>query len=430
MRVALTTLGCRLNQSETDAMEAALSRAGHAVVGRLEDADVFVLNSCTITHQADADARQWVRRARRANPDLKVVVTGCYANADPEGVAAIGGVDAVLGNGDKDALESLLGRVDGRSGTPLIEVSSLVRKKDFVPLRAAAPRTRSRALLKIQDGCNYRCSFCIVPQVRGASRSLDIPEVVAQLQGLVGSGAPEVVLTGIHLGTWGRDLRPRRRLHELVAALLPHLGDAKLRLSSLDPHEVDDELIDLMAAHPDQICRHLHLPVQSGDPETLKRMRRGHTAEDFVRLTRTLAERIDGIGIGTDVIVGFPGESDEAFERTAALLESLPVTYHHVFSYSKRRGTAAATMDGQIPKPVMHARNTRLRELSQRQFEAFAARHVGRVLDGVVEERRSGQLQVVTDNYLRLHLDAAAPTLVGRRARVRVLDERRAVIVP
>lgn len=404
----MTTFGCRLNQAETDAMAASLERAGHHVADG-GDVDVVVLNTCTITDQADADARQAVRRVRRQHPHAKVVVTGCYANANPQVAAALPGVDVVLGNGDKDRLLEVLGRAPAE---PLISVSSLVRRKTLAHLPAARASRRTRALLKIQDGCNYRCSFCIVPQVRGPSRSLSPQAIIEQLQRLVSEGAPEVVLTGIHLGTWGRDLRPRLRLVDLVERLLPHLGGARLRLSSIDPHEVDERLIDVMAAES-AICRHLHLPVQSGDPEILRAMRRGHTADDFRRLVGTLAKRVEGISIGTDVIVGFPGETEAAFERTRSMLATLPVTYHHVFRYSPRQNTAAAEMSDQVPAAVKSARNQVLRELSETQSQRFAQGFAGCTLDAVLERRSGGDVVATTDNYLRLPV-ANAPAGVVR----------------
>lgn len=406
-------------------MEAALVAAGHDIADGPEDAEVFVLNSCTITHQADADARAWVRRAKRRNPAVKVLVTGCYANADPDAVAAMPEVDGVLGNGDKDGLTEALGRF-APTGTPagaFVQVSALARRKTFTALQAATPRTRTRSLLKVQDGCNYRCAFCIVPQVRGASRSLAIADVVAQARGLVEAGAPEIVLTGIHLGTYGRDLRPRVRLFDLVSAILPVLGESdtgtRLRLSSLDPHEVDDALIDLMAEHAPQLCRYFHLPVQSGDPDVLRAMRRGHTAEDFAALTAKLAAKIPGVGIGTDVIVGFPGESDAAFENTYALLRDAPVAYHHVFTYSIRKGTAAATRTDQVSPEAKAERNRALRELSHAQTEAFARRFEGQMLDAVIERGRHDRAVALADNYVRVPVVGEALE-IGARARVRI----------
>lgn len=406
-------------------MEAALVAAGHDIADGPEDAEVYVLNSCTITHQADADARAQIRRAKRRNPSVRVLVTGCYANAEPEVVAAMPEVDAVLGNGEKDALRTVLEGLRptqaDQESAPLVQVTTLKRRTTLTQLTAAPPRRRTRSLLKVQDGCNYRCSFCIVPQVRGGSRSLTIDDVVAQARGLVEAGAPEIVLTGIHLGTYGRDLRPRVRLADLVAAVLPVLGPAeggaRLRLSSLDPHEVDDDLIALMAEHAPQLCRYLHLPVQSGDPDVLRAMRRGHTAEDFAALTAKLAERVPGIGIGTDVIVGFPGETDAAFENTYALLRDAPVAYHHVFTYSVRKGTAAATMPDQVPPPVKAERNKALRELSGVQTDAFAMRFEGQRLDAVIERGRHAYPMALADNYVRVPLVEGALE-VGQRGSI------------
>jgi threonylcarbamoyladenosine tRNA methylthiotransferase MtaB len=415
--VAFETLGCRLNRAETDAMQADVEAAGHDVVRGVEVADALVLNTCTITGRADADVRARVRGAVRRHPGVHVVVTGCAANADAEAMASLPGVRLVLGNADKP---SLARRLEGLSSErPAIAVSAFGRRADaeLVQLRPAMPRDRVRALLPVQNGCNYRCSFCIVPHVRGPSRSRPLAEVAAALRGLVDAGVPEVVLTGAHLGTWGVDLRPRRRLHELVAALVPELGAARLRLSSIDPHEVDDALVAAMREHPDRICRHLHLPVQSCDPRVLRRMRRGHTAEDFTRLVAALAVAVPGIGIGTDVIVGFPGEDDAAFERTRATLEALPLSYHHVFTYSPRASTPAATMPDQVPAPIKAARNRALRELSAEQGRRFAEAFVGQPVDAVVVRGRDGAARVLTDNYLRLPLRGPAPP-PGTRLRV------------
>mgnify|MGYP002619642366 CR=1 FL=1 len=406
-------------------MEAAARREGHEVC-KADEADVIVVNGCTITHEADADVRKLVRRLHRSNEAARIVVTGCYANADPSAAAALPGVSLVLGNLDKPDLPQWLPRLTSASRAdgerPHVAVTDLVRARPSTPLDAAPPSDRARALLKVQDGCNYRCAFCIVPRVRGDSRSLPLPTVIERLRMLVEQGVPEVVLTGVHLGTWGRDLRPRRTLAELVTELLPHLGGARLRLSSIDPHEVDDALVHTIAEHPDRICRHLHLPVQAGDPEVLRRMRRGHTVEDFERLVERLDRAVPGIAIGTDVIVGFPGEDAAAFERTRALLHQLPLAYHHVFTYSVRAQTAAASMPGHLDPRTKSERNRVLRELSAVQSRAFAQRFAGQSLDAVVHLRpRRGRdrLDVLTDNYLRLpwHGD---PGRAGRRVRVRV----------
>lgn len=410
MRVALCTHGCRCNQADGDAIAAHLAAAGHEIVATAAEADAFVLNTCTITTRADADARRTLRALRRDHPGLRLVATGCWATGAPEEAAALS--DAVLGNGDKAGVLAALG-----SDAPHVRVSALTRDRSGA-LPAAAPIRRARALLKVQDGCNYGCAFCIVPRVRGPSRSWPIEEVSRQLDVLVAAGVPEIVVTGIHLGTWGRDLRPRARLCDLVAALLPRLGGARLRLSSIDPHEVDDDLLGLLAGARGKLCRHLHMPVQSADEGVLRRMRRGHDALAFVRAVERAATRVPGIAIGTDVIAGFPGEDDDAFARTLARLRALPLSYVHAFSYSERPGTAAAGMEGSVPRAVRAARTRSLVELSRQKAEAFAASLAHTRADVVVHARpdREGRKVGITDNHVRLRL----PTGVRPCARVTV----------
>lgn len=426
MRVAIDTHGCRLNRFESDAMAEALARDGHTWVEGAAQADVYVINTCTITHQADADARRAVRRVRRDNPGVKVVLTGCLANADPAAAAALPGVDAVLGNADKGELGALLGRMpQAAAGPALISVSALTRRMPFVELVPAVASRRARALLKVQDGCDYRCAFCIVPHVRGGSRSLAVPEVVAQARRLVEAGVPELVLTGVHLGTYGRELRPRVRLWQLVEALLPHLGAARLRLSSVDPHEVDDELLGLMAAHPRAICRHLHLPVQAGDDAVLRRMRRGHSAQSFATVVQRAVAMVRGVAIGSDVIVGHPGEDEAAFERGAALLRGLPLAYLHVFPYSPRRGTPAADMPDAAPAPERARRGAQLRALSSAWVAARHQAAAGRVADVVVHQRArgDGRFEALTDDDLRIVLPSEGAAWAGRRRSVRLGDD-------
>lgn len=430
MRVAFATLGCRLNQFESDALARSAREAGHAVVGLDAAPEVVVVNTCTITHDADADARQLVRRAGRAG--AKVVVTGCWATAAPEEAAALPGVALVAGNREKERLIELLDGACDEGHAPKIHVApvDLLRRVRVARLRPATQPGRSRAYLKIQDGCDYRCSFCVVPQVRGRSASVAPEEVAAQLAGLVAAGVPEVVLTGVHLGIYGRDLRPRTSLSGLVAGLLPGLGAARLRLGSVDPHEVDEALVSLLAEDR-RLCRYLHLPVQSGDDATLRRMRRGHTAEDLRALVTTLARRVPGIGIGTDVIAGFPGETEAAFAATHALLASLPLAYLHVFPYSPRAGTDAACLPGQVPPGVKAARTRALRSLSAAKQRAFAAGQVGARLPAVIHRtrhRRTNLLVGRADNGLTLLIEGPDARL-GQAAEVEVVEVRGATTI-
>jgi len=412
MRVSIKTLGCRQNQYESDALEESLRRVGHTSVGPSEEADLCIINTCTVTKEADADSRQMIRRAVRRNPSARVVVTGCYAQIAAKVVASIPGVDLVAGNAEKVRLIDLIHGLTTK-GSPLIAVGDIQRKRTFEPLPPPVGASRSRAFLKVQDGCNYRCAFCIIPETRGPNRSQPKEAALRDLRALLGAGYPEVVLTGIHLGTYGRDLPNRSSIGGLVAEMLQEAAPARIRLSSLDPHEVKDDLISLFARF-ENLCRHLHMPLQSGDDRVLKLMRRAYKADDFRLLVERLAEAVPGIAIGTDVIVGFPGEGEVEFDNTRRLLERLPVAYLHVFTYSQRDGTVAASMPNQVPTPVKAGRSFALRSLSERKWKEFRGEQVGQSLTAVVLDRRdarTGRLEAMTDNYVTVSFDADARAL-------------------
>ncbi len=414
MRVAIKTLGCRQNQYESDALLESLRQDGHTPAGPGEGADLFIINTCTVTKEADADSRQMIRRAVRDNPSARVVVTGCYAQVAAQEIVAIPGVLLVAGNAEKARLNALVQGL-AEKGPPLIAVSDIRRTRTFEPLPPPVEAARSRAFLKVQDGCNYRCSFCIIPETRGPNRSQPKDAALRDLRALLKAGYPEVVLTGIHLGTYGRDLPSRGSIAGLVAEMLEAAGPARIRLSSLDPHEVSEDLIELFTRF-ENFCRHLHLPLQSGDDRILRLMRRAYKADEFRRLVERLAEMVPGIAIGTDVIVGFPGEGETEFENTYRLLESLPMAYLHVFSYSPRGGTPAASMPDQVPKCAKVARSLALRSLSEQKWLAFRSSLVGQRLSAVVLDRRdarSGCPEALTDNYVSVALDAAEG-FVGR----------------
>ncbi len=457
MRIALETHGCRLNQAEGDAIAAFLASEGHELVTTVEQAELLVLNTCTITHEADRDAYAAIRRAGRSNAELRVLVTGCLAVAEPDALARVPGVAAVIGNLEKQrpeslraAIEQALGRAgdrprqrSGDSDRPeaqgLIAVEQLTRRvrPSTWSLTAARAPERTRPLLKVQDGCDLQCSFCIVPRVRGRSRSLALADVATQLAELHAAGHAEVVLTGAHLGLWGRDLadaptssgqRRPSRLGELVAGLLVAQPDARLRLGSVDPHEVGDDLIELLARGVDPhtgagLCRHLHLPIQSGDDGVLRAMRRAHDVADLERLVPRLRHAAPEIAIGTDVIVGFPGEDEQAFEHTYALFEQLRIPFAHVFTWSPRSGTAASELPDRVAPELARARSTRLRGLVDRNWREFMREQVGHVLPAVIMRRRDrqGELVALTDNYTSARL-IGPDSLLGRRTLVEVVQ--------
>jgi threonylcarbamoyladenosine tRNA methylthiotransferase MtaB len=418
MRIAFATVGCRLNQFETDALRGKAQTAGHEVVTFEAVADAYVINTCTITAEADADSRQLARRAVRRNPAALVAVTGCYAQAAPDTVAAIPGVDLVLGNAEKP---DLLGRLAAaEKGAARIQVGDVHRQDRIDDYGPGIDADRTRAFLKIQDGCNYRCSFCIVPAVRGGNRSQPPGRVLDEIRRLHAAGFPEVVLTGIHLGTYGRDLDPATSLEALCGRIAEMPEAPRIRLSSLDPHEVRPGLIRLLATAP-RFCRHLHLPLQSGDEQVLRRMRRGHTVAQFRALVERLVAEVPGIAVTGDVIVAFPGESDRAFQNTVDLLQGLPIAGMHVFSYSPRPGTDAAAYAGQLPRAVRAERSRTLRAVVAGKAQAFRRQFAGEVLEVAVLDRgeQGEALEGLSDNYLRVWFRGDA-SLRGRLARVRI----------
>jgi threonylcarbamoyladenosine tRNA methylthiotransferase MtaB len=419
--VAFATLGCKLNQYDTTEVQALLEAEGFCTVPFETAAQVYVINTCTVTARADYSDRQTIRRAVARNPDAVVVVTGCYAQTNPDAVAAIPGVDVVLGTQDRQALPGLLHQARKRV-RPLVQVSDVFKARTLpaIPIRRVAPG-HTRAFVKVQDGCQHRCSFCIVPFARGGSRSQAIEAVVAQVEALVSAGHVEVVLTGVDLGHYGWDLHPRTTLAALVRRLLDVRELGWLRLSSVLPPYFTEELIELIVGDR-RICRHLHVPLQAGSDRVLRAMRRPYTVRMYRTLVERLASAVPGLGLGADVIAGFPGETEAEFEGTATLVEALPFSYLHVFSYSDRRGTEAARGTApRVASGTIRQRTTRLRSLGAAKQDAFRRAQIGRELPVLVLERRergAGRLVGLSDNYLELAF-AGPDALMRRLARVR-----------
>lgn len=401
--VAFGTLGCRLNQAETQEMEELLASRGYRPVPFEEAAQVYVINTCTVTGRADFSDRQMIRRAIARNPEALVVVTGCYAQTDPEAVARIPGVDLIVGNQEKYELVGLLDSFAKRP-KPLVRVGD-IRKARGVPVAPITYfRGRSRAFLKIQDGCQHRCAFCIVPYARGGSRSQEPKVVVDQVFRLAEGGYGEIVLTGVDMGHYGWDLFPRTNLAALIRQILDVPGLSRLRLSSILPPYFTDELIELITGSP-RICPHLHIPLQSGSDRVLRLMRRPYNTRIYRSLVERLSRAIPDLGLGADVIVGFPGETETDFEETRALIEALPLSYLHVFSYSNRKGTEAARLGGHLPARTVTLRSKALRQLGRAKNLAFRQRLVGRTLEVLVLEERdksSGRLTALTGNYVEV----------------------------
>ncbi|MXX02347.1 MAG: tRNA (N(6)-L-threonylcarbamoyladenosine(37)-C(2))-methylthiotransferase MtaB [Gemmatimonadetes bacterium] len=413
--VALHTLGCRLNQYETEAIREQFVLRGFHVVPFSGPADVYVVNTCTVTNQADASARQALRRAVRTvrttgrDPTSIVVATGCYAQTNPGQLLEIEGVDLVLGNAEKgDLVDHVLTM---RAGDP--PTSRVTRRAEMAQfderLDVSAFENRTRATLKIQDGCDQFCSFCIIPWARGRHRSLPPDAVMRQVQTLVDRGYAEIVLTGVHLGEYGTDLPTPVTLNDVVRQILERTTLPRLRLSSIWPTAVDRELIDLFGNHAPRLCRYTHLAVQHGDDQLLGAMRRTYTAGQAEEVVERLVDAVPDICIGADVMVGFPGETDASFQRMYDRLDRQPYAYFHVFSYSKRDHTRAARMPDQVPPPTARERSELLRTMSDRKSAAYNSRFRGRKLLVLVEEESDeGKMTGRTDHGLRCWFEGRA----------------------
>ena len=405
-RIAYCTFGCRLNQYDTEAIRTLVNEGcDFETVGAREAADVYVVNTCSVTARADASARKAIRRIAAEHPAARIVVTGCYAQRAPGELAALPGVALVVGAADRSRVAELIDRLE--DGPPLVAVSPIATAKSFLDVPITEMTEHSRAFVKVQEGCNESCTFCIVPQTRGVSRSRTPASVLDQVRQLTGAGYVEVVLTGVHIGDYGLDLSERRSmLPELIGSILEIEEVKRFRLSSIEPASVSDEIITLMTESP-KFARHFHIPFQSGSDAVLARMKRRYRAGEFADLVTRISERVPDCGIGADVICGFPGESDEDFLRTFEYVERLPITYLHAFTYSPRPGSEAQHFTGQVPPEIGKRRTRALKRLSAEKHHRFAQRHIGRIVDVLLEPARRGGATRVggwTDNYLRVDL--------------------------
>jgi len=412
--VALATLGCRLNQVESQEIGALLEGRGFRVVEPGADAQVYVINTCTVTGRADFSDRQLIRRIARENPEAYLVVTGCYAQTDPNAAAAIAGVDLVVGNQEKYHLPDLLGSLTKRP-RPEVAVADIGGAREVPIAPFARVAGRSRAFVKIQDGCQHRCAFCIVPAARGRSRSQEPKVVLDQVHALAEAGYLDVTLTGVDIGHYGWDLYPRTTLAALLRELAEVEGLRWLRLSSVLPSYFTPELFDAVTTVP-VMAPHLHLPLQSGSDRVLRLMRRPYHTGMYRALVDRLAAAIPDLGLGADVIVGHPGETEEDFEATMRVVEALPFSSLHVFAYSDRKGTEAARRADHVTAAVIRERSGRLRRLGALKSLAFRRGLVGRRRDAVVlaaRDRRTGLLAGLTDNYVEVLFEG--PDRLGRR---------------
>lgn len=425
-RVAFRTFGCRLNQYDSEAIRTLFEASGRwRSVSWSDEAEAYVVNTCSVTARADASARKAIRRLHEERVGAKIIVTGCYAQRAPEEIAALPGVSLVVGAADRAAV---VGETEAAvAGEARVAVSPVSEATTFLDVPITEMMEHSRAFVKVQEGCNETCTFCIVPQTRGRSRSREAASVLDQVRRLVDGGYVEIVITGVHVGDYGLDLPPGRlSLTELLHRILEVPGLARLRLSSIEPASIEAELIELMAGEP-RFARHFHIPLQSASDAILSRMQRRYRSHDFRALVHRIGEAIPECGIGTDVICGFPGESDADFQCTFDLLEELPITYLHPFTYSVRPGSVAESWGDRVPGEVKKRRVGALKRLFRDKSRAFRQRHVGRVMPVVVETPRAGggaSLCGWTDNYLRVELGAGVPGAAIERVLLAGLNER------
>jgi threonylcarbamoyladenosine tRNA methylthiotransferase MtaB len=406
-KVAFKTLGCRLNQAESEQALEALGARGFDLAHAGEAPDVVVINTCTVTAESTASSRRLIRKTAEANPGATVVVTGCYAVSDPDAVRAIPGVGLVVGNDDKPRLAELV------TGVPS------VRRLPLVMRPAPVERLRTRVAIKAQTGCDEWCTFCIIPRTRGPLRSSPEEEVVADVRRQVARGVREVVLTGVHLGKYGEDRGERDGLARLVDRLTAVDGLLRLRISSVLPVQVTPAVVARVRDDP-KVCRHLHVPLQAGSDEVLAAMHRPYRITEFLDRVEGIKAAVPGLGLSTDVIVGFPGETREQFAETLAVVERVGFSKLHVFRFSARPGTPAATMDGQVPDPERKARARELIALGNELRRRFHEDHLGRDLEVLVETATDGLADGTSDNFIKVRFPGG-PELVDRVVVVRGL---------
>lgn len=415
-KVALTTLGCKVNQFETETMEGLFKRAGYTVVPFEARADVYVINTCSVTSLGDRKSRQIIRRAHRENERAVIAVCGCYAQVAPEEIKAIEGVRVVLGTKERAHIVDYVERALREDGI-LDGVGDIMQAHTFEDIPLYDSPQRTRAFLKIEDGCENFCSYCIIPYARGPVKSRALSHIRAEAEKLVRAGFHEIVLTGIHLGAYGRDLGGSVTLADACREVLSVAGLRRLRLGSLESLELSPELFALIR-EDERFCAHLHLPLQAGSDAVLRAMNRHYDTAEFARLIEGVRREVPGIAISTDIIVGFPGETEEMFAESLAFVARLGFSRMHVFPYSRRAGTPAARMVDQVPEPVKKERVHRMQALAREKTAAFEQSFLGETLRVLFETRADGVTDGLTDNYIRVYVADDLPS--GTLAAVRL----------
>ena len=404
-RVAFYTLGCKVNQYETEAMLELFEKEGYEKAETEDYADVYVINTCTVTHMSDRKSRQYIRRMKKKNPDAIIAVVGCYSQVSPEEILSIDEVNLVMGTNDRKKIVEEVKKID--ASRKVSTVDDIMKVKAFEEIEINKTNGKTRAFMKIQDGCDRYCSYCIIPYARGRVRSRDLESIVKEVENLASNGYKEVVLTGIHVASYGKDIKETDiKLLDVIKQINDIEGIERIRLSSVEPILFTDEFVEAVSAM-DKVCPHYHLSLQSGCDETLKRMKRRYTTEEYKTIVDRLRAAIPNVSITTDVIVGFPGETNEEFDKTYEFLKDIELTHMHVFKYSPRKGTPAATMENQVDPSTKHERSEKLLQLNEENFKKFGQKMLDKEFNVLFEQKvGDNKFEGLTENYVKVIVES------------------------
>ncbi|WP_415990566.1 tRNA (N(6)-L-threonylcarbamoyladenosine(37)-C(2))-methylthiotransferase MtaB [Intestinibacter bartlettii] len=404
-KVAFYTLGCKVNQYETEAMLELFEKEGYEKAETEDYADVYVINTCTVTHMSDRKSRQYIRRMKKKNPDAIIAVVGCYSQVSPEEILSIDEVNLVMGTNDRKKIVEEVKKID--SSRKVSTVDDIMKVKAFEEIEINKTNGKTRAFMKIQDGCDRYCSYCIIPYARGRVRSRDLESIVKEVENLASNGYKEVVLTGIHVASYGKDIKDSDiKLLDVIKQINDIEGIERIRLSSVEPILFTDEFVEAVSTM-DKVCPHYHLSLQSGCDETLKRMKRRYTTEEYKAIVDRLRAAIPNVSITTDVIVGFPGETNEEFDKTYEFLKDIELTHMHVFKYSPRKGTPAATMENQVDPSTKHDRSEKLLQLNEENFNKFGQKMLGKEFNVLFEQKvGDNKYEGLTENYVKVIVES------------------------
>lgn len=395
-KIAFCTLGCKVNQYETNAMEEKFIKSGYEIVSFEEIADIYVINTCTVTNMSDKKSRQMIRKAKQFNPSAVVVAVGCYAQVSKEKLEEIEELDLILGNNEK---KEIVEYVEQYKNDKLIHLEDVMHQKEFVDFGTTVHMEKTRAVIKVQDGCDRFCSYCIIPYARGRVRSRKLESVIEEIKALAGTSVKEVVITGIHVASYGKDLKEDITLIDLLEKINKIEGIERIRLGSLEPMIINEAFLERLSKL-EKICHHFHLSLQSGCNETLQRMNRKYRVEEFENVVTLLRKTYSDVILTTDIIVGFPGETEEEFNKTYEFLKKINFYKMHIFKYSRRKGTKADQMPTQVPPQVQEERSKKLLSLSDKNQERYNRQYIGKIVEVLFEEKQGEYIKGHTGNYL------------------------------